>query len=302
MKSYKFCLERKRDGRPHPKYECPSCGRKKCFTRYINAETLTYVDVTCGKCDHEQSCGYHYTPRDYYREHPQSPTDRRSVYVRPHIVRNIAPAPLCAIDPDYVTRSLSDASRFVQWLRSLHTEKDRCRCVMDDYRLGATRDGAVIFWQIDVQQRVRTGKVMHYTPEGHRTGNPNWVHTLLQRQGELAEGWTLTQCLFGEHLLPSRPEDTVALVESEKSAVVCAMFFQQFVWLATGGCKGLTPEKLRPLTGRRVIVFPDSGCYDEWNEKLRLFGQNIKYSIVSALEQYPPNTDIADVAVGEVWN
>ena len=28
---------------------------------------------------------------------------------------------------------------------------------MEDYRLGATRDGSVIFWQIDRENKVRTG-------------------------------------------------------------------------------------------------------------------------------------------------
>ena len=41
--------------------------------------------------------------------------------------------------------------------------------LLEEYRLGATRDGAVIFWQIDRTNRVRTGKVMQYNPnDGHR--------------------------------------------------------------------------------------------------------------------------------------
>ena len=36
------------------------------------------------------------------------------------------------------------------------------------YRLGCTKDGGVIFWQIDEQQRVHTGKIMYYQPDCHR--------------------------------------------------------------------------------------------------------------------------------------
>lgn len=40
---------------------------------------------------------------------------------------------------------------------------------MQDYALGATKDGSVIYWQIDTQGKVRTGKVMKYDPNsGHR--------------------------------------------------------------------------------------------------------------------------------------
>jgi hypothetical protein len=47
--------------------------------------------------------------------------------------------------------------------------KEVLKRLMEDYRLGATRDGAVIFWQIDRENKVRTGKVMQYNPEdGHR--------------------------------------------------------------------------------------------------------------------------------------
>ena len=36
------------------------------------------------------------------------------------------------------------------------------------YRLGATRQGGVIFWQIDQEERVRDGKVMYYRTDCHR--------------------------------------------------------------------------------------------------------------------------------------
>ena len=62
-----------------------------------------------------------------------------------------------------------------------------------------------------------------------------WVHSLLKRNGALAQGWDLSQCLFGEHLLARYPDKPVALVESEKTAVVCASINPDCVWLATGG-------------------------------------------------------------------
>lgn len=41
--------------------------------------------------------------------------------------------------------------------------------LLEEYRLGVTRDGAVIFWQIDRESKVRTDKVMQYNPgDGYR--------------------------------------------------------------------------------------------------------------------------------------
>ena len=57
--------------------------------------------------------------------------------------------------------------------------------------------------------------------------------------------WTMTQCLFGEHLLTRYPERIVALVEAEKTAVIGAGFIPEYVWLATGGQKRLpTPPAI----------------------------------------------------------
>lgn len=51
---------------------------------------------------------------------------------------------------------------------------------------GGTRDGAVIFYQIDLQGRIHTGKIIQYNPvTGHRikdTGVPvDWLHARLKK-------------------------------------------------------------------------------------------------------------------------
>ena len=40
--------------------------------------------------------------------------------------------------------------------------------------------------------------------------------------------------------------------------------------------------------------FPDSGCYDKWSRKMRQV-TGLQYIITSLLEQYPANTDLADL-------
>ena len=259
------------------RHECPNCHDPHSFTYYVddNGEPL---DPACGRCDHESRCGYHYTPKQYFQDHP---TDRTSL--RPFIpkMQMIAkpPLPLCTLPFKYVRQSASYNSTFVRFLCSLF-DRDRPDCptvrrLGELYALGATRDKGVIFWQIDSRGRVRSGKIMRYGDDGHRIkdsgGGADWVHAKLMKAGLLSPDWQLTQCLFGEHLLnwSTNRDKVVALVESEKSALIGAACFPGYVWLATGGKSQLSANKMKALSGRTVILFPDVDGYSEWKEKAK---------------------------------
>ena len=171
--------------------------------------------------------------------------------------------------------------------------------LVDEYRLGVTRDRAVIFYQIDIQDRVRTGKVMKYDPEtGHRIKDENtkgritWVHSLLKYSGQLPQEWTLTQCLFGEHLLPLFPEKPVALVESEKTAIICAGLIPKFIWLATGG-KSQLNARLNVLKGRSITAFPDIDGYETWCQKAAEFPE-LGIKVADLLQKHGTDQDRAD--------
>lgn len=43
----RYVLERYRSGGAN-RYVCPQCGRKKCFTRYVDLESGGYVADECG--------------------------------------------------------------------------------------------------------------------------------------------------------------------------------------------------------------------------------------------------------------
>ena len=67
MTEYRFHLQKYRPG---SKTVCPECGRKSCFTRYIDeAGEISFPD-SVGMCDHIKSCSYHYTPKEYFRDNP----------------------------------------------------------------------------------------------------------------------------------------------------------------------------------------------------------------------------------------
>lgn len=361
----RFALERYRAGGAN-RYVCPQCGRRRCFTRYVDLETGEYVAGECGKCDHASSCGYHYPPREYFRDHPERSARTSSVNGRPllalsprsfHVPRSPRSAPLGRsgsrplagvrpvagqgegqtefFDIAWPERSTRRTSTFRRWLERLAHEGraaqdavpplplplplggvrpepldgDSLRRVLADYYVGGTRRDvvigganygpAVVFWLIDELGRVHDAKLMAYRCDGHRVGGwGNSMRAICERSHTGPQLAATDKVLFGLHLLPRHPGRPVCVVESEKTAIVCACRYPQFVWLATGGCGNLQADRLRPLRGREVVVWPDSGEYGRWSE--RMAGSGLaNYRVAGLMERYEPNTDIADILLGE---
>jgi len=198
------------------------------------------------------------------------------------------------------------------WQQRLGTASEFCRAVVSNgylseeqmqraaqrYRLGASRDGGVIFWQIDEFDQLRDGKIMHYRPDCHRDHDrkPTWTAYLLRKHGQLPQDWNTDHCLFGLHLLMEdarwkMADVKVAVVEAEKTAVIMSEVKPEYIWLATGGKTELNVAKLKPLEGRRIILFPDTDedgqTYRDWYDVAEaasdVFGHPVTVS--SILEQ-----------------
>ena len=263
------------------RHTCPACERPRCFTLYID-DNGNILHPTVGRCDHESSCGYHRTPRQYFHDHPEHrhfviPSERsesRNLLQ----YRNARPDRASpGIIPHHHIPPPSATNHLISYLKTMIPSSAIDR-IIADYRLASTPDQAIIFLQIDQDNQCRTGKIMQYNPStGHRIKDPNkpgrinWLHSILKRRKQLPPDWQLTQCLFGEHLLPQHQDKTVALVESEKTAIICAALMPQYLWLATGGKSGLTSERLSSLKGRKIIVFPDIDAFKDWQQKIFTF-------------------------------
>ena len=221
-------------------------------------------------------------------------------------------------------RRLSTASEFCRALVACgYLSEEQMQRAAQRYRLGASRDGGVIFWQIDEHEVLHDGKMMHYRPDCHRDHDrkPSWVSYHLRRSGLLPEDWKSEHCLFGLHQLSEeffaeqsgkaerrvkseeglarRPEGesqfatarTIAVVEAEKTAVIMSEVKPEYLWLATGGKTELSVARLKPLAGHRVILFPDTDetgeTYREWYEVAEaatdVFGR--PFTVSSILEQ-----------------
>lgn len=252
---------------------CPQCKKSNSFTLYLDGNTGQPISPTVGICNHYNSCGYHYTPKQYFIDNPQ----RGDFKPRPTrvIQRPQPPKPMGLIPIEYLDRTQSTDSNFVYFLTGLFKSLNNSISIEElcrTYKLGATKDKRVIFWQIDINGNVRTGKIMQYNPTtGKRvhdaSGAIDWIHNTLKRADKLPGDYNLKQCYFGEHLLNEQPDKIVAITEAEKTAIICSVLFPQMVWIGAGNLNGLTVEKSKALKGRSIMLFPDLSNPDLPTEK-----------------------------------
>ena len=264
MIEYRFMLQKYKRG---SKLTCPKCGRKQCFVKYVDTEGQIAFPDYVGRCDHEHSCQYHYKPSDYFKDNPIALEERKPWRSQTTAVQ---PKPIDYIDRNIMYRSLAnyELNPLFIFLSGVFGEKETSR-LFQLYCVGTSKKwkGSTVFWQIDRQGRVRGGKIMLYhSVTGHRVKEPrnyvSWVHTELG-----LEHFNMKQCLFGEHLLADYPTKAVAIVESEKSALVASHFMPDFVWLATGGIHGcFKADTIAVLKNRAIILCPDLGAKEVWQE------------------------------------
>lgn len=137
--------------------------------------------------------------------------------------------------------------------------------------------GSPVFWIIDMDGNIRTGKVMGYNDKtGKRRKNPpqiSFLHTPDRDvRDTIKSQYYYKQCLYGEHLIPQY--EKFAIVESEKTALICTMFAwmkQDYstLWLATGGLENIRDSLMRPLEGKNVQFYPDKGeAAGRWEKRI----------------------------------
>lgn len=213
-------------------------------------------------------------------------------------------------------------STFVIWLYSLPwNDEQRARLpkMLNNYAIGVSRDGLTVFWQIDEQARVHTGKMMRYKADGHRDKdsdyNFDWVHSKLFRQRVYnEEEYDYETCLFGQHLLPFCPNAQIHLVESEKTALIMATYYGNMsrnLWLATGGLQFFDRKHIQVLIdqGRDIVVYPDKDGSKAWADRTLALIRETGYkklkvnpTIISNRwrPEDGPKADIADITIRQM--
>ena len=285
MNEHKYILEPYKG--MNTRYRCPSCQqRDKTFSLYIDTETGEHIHPTVGRCNCESNCGHHYTPKQYFQDNNISFDTPQPKAYKP---RPVTPQPkrVSFIPVEVFKASLKahETNHFVQFLINLFGIEVASQLVSRFFIATSKHwNGATVFWQIDTQGKVRTGKIMLYSPTtGKRVKNLElpvyWVHKAL-KQPE----FELRQCLFGEHLLIDKTKP-VAIVESEKTAVVASVYLPQFIWVAVGSLANLNAEKCSILKGRTVTLFPDLNGFDKWSSKAKELSHLAIFTVSDLLER-----------------
>lgn len=309
-------------GGPSSRHTCPACAKPRTFTRYVDTDTGELLPEEFGRCDRDANCGYHLNP---YRAGPagssyakQSHQDERPA-TRSY---QLTPPAVVSLPDQIVTATLG------------HYQHNALACllrkrlglgvadeVVQRFRLGTSTHwpGACIFWLIDEKGRTRGGQVVLYDEHGATVKQPHrhltWAHTALaqkyEQQTQPAPDWLTkyaahgqkSPCLFGLPQLADAPTwQPVAIVESAKTAILASCYLPQFTWLATMGCSYLTADRLEPLRGRRILLWPDVGAFDKWQAKaaeLRGLGFTIEVSDLLEKQGLQPNSDLADIWLNE---
>lgn len=177
---------------------------------------------------------------------------------------------------------------------------DKASEAMQNYLITGTNhfwSNSTAFWQIDDKEIIHACKIMLYDRyTGKRIKEPynhiNWLHKAIKEPD-----FDLNQCLFGLHRINEDYQKTIAIVESEKTAIVMSILLPHYIWLATGSKGNFKFEMLKPIKKRNIVSFPDKGEYNNWlNKATELNAIGFKLSVSDLIEQtdFENGYDLAD--------
>ena len=235
-------------------YACYSCGaRGNSIDFLMHHEHMSYIDAI-------KYLGKKY---DIYIEGSENIVVKKSPPRPP-----TPPKQTLVLPRRLVSRSRKDIeeTNFVKWLRGLPwdgAQRARIDDVLRLYAVGRDRDGWMIFWQVDEHRLKRKRK-----PE-----DP-WPHPEIFNPDIQEEHYTF----FGMHLLNRYPKAVINVVESEKTAIICAIAYGAMdmnLWMACGGKTMLSNERMEPLFAqkRQIVLWPDTDGLDEWAEWIKLMNR-----------------------------
>lgn len=304
-------------------FKCFACGEKgDAVTFLMKHEKLSYPEAIRWLGNHygiiTDDTTMNYTPPPPRQAAPQLPT-------------------LTLPRQMVIDRENTERDNLCQWIRTGikwdEAQRARIETVLTDYHVGHARNGMTIFWYIDQEGNVRTGKMMRYKTDGHRDKgkgwNFDWIHSALARpvivKGD--GGWPLFDdngqpvterrnlniydeekqevriVPFGLHLLNKYPNATIHMVESEKTALLMAIAYgnnSTSLWMACGGKEMLSRERLAPLINQRRVIklYPDRDGIDAWKDKARSLGYDLMVVDDKPVTEWwhPDDGDKADIA------
>ncbi|MFY0674504.1 MAG: hypothetical protein JXQ87_13985 [Bacteroidia bacterium] len=313
------------------KLDCPFCGAKKHWQRYVDTETGEILPEQHGRCDNADKCGQWVTPKDtgYANAVWEKKQDEKTGW-NPNVVKS-EKKPL-----DKPKTVYFDFEAFKQTLDPKRYEKNvfiqnlfnsvpypfevaNVTKVIQMYRLGTIangyRAGAITFPFIDLKGNVRAIQVKQFN-EQNSTKGTDFLHSIIEkyhtRNNMPLPEWLAAyirqdkriSCLFGEYLLSKYPKKPIALVEAPKTAVYGTLYFglpntpESVIWLAVYNKSSFSFDKLKVLQGRDVFVFPDlskdGSTFKEWEAKAKGYEKRLpktRFIFSNLLEKLAPERD-----------
>lgn len=317
------------------KETCPSCNQKRKYRRYIDLETKELLPYQYGKCERVESCRYHLNP--YLDKYHLKGNDYSFNYTMIKAIHR----PKVYHLPDEVLESTKEGYNINSFVVNLmHNvpytfDEVDIQKLIDLYQLGTINTGymkgAITFPYINYENKLRAVQCVTYDKDNHRK-QMTYIHSLVRKQKEIRnevipewlENYELNDkkidCLFGEHLLKEFPYNPIAIVEAPKTALVATLYYGfpdnpfNYIWLSATMLKGLSLDKFKHLSQRKVVLYPDTSkdgiAYKEWTNKAKLIQDeypeiNIKVSDylenVSTDEQKQKGIDLADLLINLDW-
>lgn len=257
MPTYRYHLE-KYTGR-NSRHTCPKCGRAQSFSLYLDADNRP-AGPQYGRCNHA-GCGYLLYPTSVTTSTaaPVVTEKKPPIYYTKADVKAYRAA---AFDNPLI--SYLAARFYIPYLER----------VCKDYCIGSI-DNAVIYWQIDEKFNIHRGKCMWYDSNAHRLklkrkdgsdyGKVQMMWKYLNRDRDREP----EMCYFGQHLTALHHDKPIAIVESEKTALVMSYYYPNFIWVATMSLSNYRSYRLGFLGNRHAIIFPDHDGFDAWEDQTR---------------------------------
>ncbi len=262
--------------------QCPACGKPRLKPyAYENGQIES---ERLGRCQREVNCGYHLKPSEYFKD--KEGFENTATFAMP------VQKQMYILDKSIVKKFTNSYQQSTLFQFFQQTGIDFSG-IFESYKIGATKMGATIFFQFDGLV-FRTGKLIKYLENGHRDKSARppvlWLHNKLNDFDD--DKQEVRQCFFGRHLIDR--SNVICIVESEKTALLCAGIFPGAAWMACGGRTQLSGIGLSELSRKKVFLFPDSDSLLYWREKTRSYGNCEVIDTAEFDEQKKQGSDIAD--------
>jgi len=252
------------------RFRCPQCRKSRQYTRFINSEGA-YAPYEYGKCNRQDKCGYF--------KHPKGIKSDAPIFIHKE-------EPQEFINWNDYNYNLDTNSDLIKYFIKYHNGvSEDVINTLKKYYVRAEGD-SIFFPYVDKRNRLTYVKKMQYR-NGHRNGA---IYTPYK-----AKTGRFKQCLFGLHLVAKN--NPIGVVESEKTALMCAMFFPKTTWVATGG--ELMISTVNVLDS--ATIFADKGkAFQNWKKKL----DPKKFKMDNSLEfsGLKEGSDLADYIVAYCSN